>query len=76
MLFETRCTSCSDLRNRGSGLLSRVYNYYPELLKGLVFLSVPYMEPSKFDVGKYILRRTVIANLTFAFIGVLRLHSF
>ncbi|KAL1603713.1 hypothetical protein SLS60_005303 [Paraconiothyrium brasiliense] len=35
----------------GSGLLSRVYNYYPELVKGLVFLSVPYMEPGQFNLA-------------------------
>ncbi|KAL5385098.1 hypothetical protein DPSP01_004908 [Paraphaeosphaeria sporulosa] len=34
----------------GSGLLSRIYNYYPERLKGLVFLSVPYMEPGQFNL--------------------------
>lgn len=37
--------------NRGSGLLSRVYNYHPERLKGLVFASVPYMEPGAFNLG-------------------------
>ncbi|PVH92933.1 epoxide hydrolase [Periconia macrospinosa] len=34
----------------GSGLLSRVYNYYPQLLEKLVFVAVPYMEPATFNL--------------------------
>ncbi|TVY80775.1 Bifunctional epoxide hydrolase [Lachnellula suecica] len=34
----------------GSGLLSRVYNHYPERFSALVFAAVSYIEPGPFDL--------------------------
>jgi len=34
----------------GSGLLSRLVNYYPDRFSAVVFTSVPYMEPGSFDL--------------------------
>ena len=39
--------------NRGSGLLGRFANFFPEYFSSLVFVSVPYL-PGKFDVGRFL----------------------
>ncbi len=39
------------LRNRGSVLLGKFWNHYPQYFASLVFMSVPY-SPGGFDLGE------------------------
>lgn len=41
------------ISQRGSGILSRFANYYPERLSALIFVSAGYIEPGAFDLGMF-----------------------